>query len=156
MRQGLAAHRATGAEAIQPYYLACLAETYGQAGQPGEGLNVLTEALAKVDESEEREYEAELYRLRGELTLAQYNVQSLKSRIKEAEEYFLKAVDIARKQQAKSFELRAATSLARLWQQQGKRAEAHNLLSEIYNWFTEGFDTKDLQEAKALIEELSH
>src|SRR5262249_52998277 len=74
----------------------------------------------------------------------------------EAEACFLKAIDIARKQQAKSLELRAATSLARLWQQQGKQAEAHKLLSDVYNWFTEGFDTKDLQEAKALLDELSH
>jgi predicted ATPase len=74
----------------------------------------------------------------------------------EAEECFLKAIEIARKQQAKSLELRATTSLARLWQQQGKKKDAHQMLSEIYHWFTEGFDTKDLQEAKALIEELSH
>ena len=74
----------------------------------------------------------------------------------EAEECFLKAIDIAQKQQAKSLELRATMSLARLWQQQGKKAEAHKLLSDVYNWFTEGFDTKDLQEAKALLEELSH
>jgi predicted ATPase len=73
----------------------------------------------------------------------------------EAETCFLKALAVARRQQAKSWELRASTSLARLWQQQGKRAEAYQLLSDIYNWFTEGFDTKDLQEAKALIEELS-
>jgi predicted ATPase len=75
--------------------------------------------------------------------------------VQEAEGYFLKAIEVARKQKAKSLELRAATSLARLWQQQGKRAEAHKLLSDVYNWFTEGFDTKDLREAKALIEELS-
>jgi len=74
----------------------------------------------------------------------------------EAEACFLKAIDIARKQQAKSLELRAVMSLAKLWQQQGKKAKARNLLAEIYNWFTEGFDTKDLQEAKALLEELSH
>ena len=96
-----------------------------------------------------------MYRLKGELTLAQSRVQSPASSVqKEAEECFLKAIAIARKQQAKSLELRATTSLARLWQHQGKKAEAHKLLSEIYNWFTEGFDTKDLQEAKALLEKL--
>ncbi len=116
-------------------------------------------------------YEAELYRIKGTLTLeaggwrletrpSSPQVSSLKSPVslpvaQEAEEYFLKAIEIAQKQQAKSWELRAATSLARLWQQQGKRTEAHKLLSDVYNWFTEGFDTKDLQEAKALIEELS-
>ena len=75
--------------------------------------------------------------------------------LREAEEDFLKAIDVARKQQAKSLELRAVLSLARLWQQQSKQVEAHQMLSEVYNWFTEGFDTKDLQEAKALIDELS-
>ena len=94
-------------------------------------------------------HKAELYRLKGELTLAQPSAQ------KEAEAYILKAIDIARQQQAKSLELRATTSLARLWQHQGKKAEAHKLLADVYNWFTEGFDTKDLQEAKALLAELS-
>ncbi len=98
--------------------------------------------------------EAELYRLKGTLTL-QSKVQGPKSKVEEeAEECFQKAIEIAQSQQAKSWELRASTSLARLWQQQGKTAEAHKLLCEIYNWFTEGFDTKDLQEAKALLESL--
>ena len=154
MRQGLDAQRATGAKIMEPYRLALLAEAYGKVGQEEEGLSLLAEALAVVDSTEERVYEAELYRLKGELTL-QSNVQSLESRVKEAEDCFLKAIEIARKQQARSLELRATTSLARLWQSQGKRQEAHQILSEIYNWFTEGFDTKDLQEAKALIEELS-
>jgi predicted ATPase len=100
-------------------------------------------------------WEAELHRLKGELTL-QSSGQGRESRIKKAEECFLKATEIAKRQQAKSLELRAATSLARLWQHQGKKAEAHQMLLEIYGWFTEGFDTKDLQEAKALLEELSH
>jgi predicted ATPase len=173
MRQGLAAYRSTGAEAVRPYYLALLAEVYGQRGQADEGLKVLAEALATVNNTEEHEYEAELYRLKGELTLAQSQtslgqVKTGQDKSKEtdprplipdpqgeAESCFLKAIEIARQQQAKSLELRASTSLARLWQQQGKKIEAHKLLSEIYNWFTEGFDTKDLQEAKALIEELS-
>ena len=126
---------------------------------------MLAEALAVVDKTGERCYEAELYRLKGELTLQKSQCQSPVISYRppspnpdpqgEAEACFLKAIEIARKQQAKSLELRAATSLARLWQQQGKTAEAHKLLSEIYNWFTEGFDTKDLQEAKALLDELA-
>jgi predicted ATPase len=153
--QGLAAYRATGAEADRPYLLALLAKAYGEGGLAAEGLRVLTEELAAVDKTGVRFYEAELYRLKGTLTL-QSQVQSPKSQVEEeAEEYFLKAIDIARKQQAKSLELRTATSLARLWQQQGKKAEAHQLLSDVYSWFTEGFDTKDLQEAKALLEELA-
>src|SRR5215475_14320636 len=101
--------------------------------------------------------EAELYRIKGALTLAQSRVPGLGVSVqKEAEECFWKAKEIARQQSAKSWELRAGISLARLWQQQGKQQEAHQLLAEIYGWFTEGFDTKDLQEAKALLEELGH
>lgn len=154
IRQGLAASRAMGAGVGVPYWLALLAELYGKVGQVEEGLPLLTEALTVVDKTGERFYEAELYRLKGELSL-QSNVQSPESRVKEVEECFLQAIEISRRQQAKSLELRAVTSLARLWQRQGKRIEAHKLLSEVYNWFTEGFDTKDLQEAKALLEELS-
>ena len=99
-----------------------------------------------------RRYEAEIYRLKGELTL-QSQAAGQTPKVEE-EACFQKALDVARQQQAKSWELRAATSLARLWQQQDKQAEAHKLLSEIYNWFTEGFDTKDLQDAKALLEAL--
>jgi predicted ATPase len=153
MRQGLAGYRATGAETLRAYFLSLLAEAYGKVGQTEEGLSVLTEALAFVDNTGERFYEAELYRLKGELT-SQTSMQSRESRVKEAEAYFLKAVEIARQQQAKSLELRAVMSLARLWQQRVKRQEAHALLSEIYGWFTEGFDTKDLQEAKVLLDEL--
>jgi predicted ATPase len=119
------------------------------------GLCTLTEALAVVSKTGERWYEAELYRLRGELTLAQSSVQSLGSSVqKKAEESFLKAIGIARQQQAKSLELRAVVSLSRLWQQ-GKKEKAHRMLAEIYDWFTEGFDSKDLQEAKALLEQLN-
>jgi predicted ATPase len=146
--------RATGEELVRPYHLARLAEAYGKAEQAEEGLTALAEALATVNKTGERFYEAELYRLKGTLTL-QSQVQSPKSKVeKEAEEYFLKAIEIARKQQAKSWELRATTSLARLWQQQGKKEDAHQRLTDIYGWFTEGFDTKDLQDAKRLIEEL--
>ena len=103
-------------------------------------------------------YEAELYRLKGELLLAQEGSRlqavGLREKIEEAEACFLKAIDIAQCQQAKSLELRAVMSVSRLWQQQGRAAEAHTMLSEIYNWFTEGFDTKDLQEAKMLLNSL--
>jgi adenylate cyclase len=154
MQQGLAASRATGAELLRPYFLALLVETWAKDGRAVDGLGAVKEALAGVQQNGVRQYEAELYRLKGELTL-QAESQSRESRVKEGEECFWKAIEIARKQQAKSWELRAATSLARLWQQQGKHHEAHRILSEVYNWFTEGFDTKDLQEAKALLEELA-
>ena len=124
-------------------------------GQEEEGLTVLAEALAQVEKTGQRVLEAELCRLRGELTLAQSSVQSLGSSVqKKAEECFWKAIEIARQQQAKSLELRAVMSLSRLWQRQGKKDEARQMLAEIYGWFTEGFDTADLQEAKALLQEL--
>jgi predicted ATPase len=185
MRQSLAARRAMGARIVEPIFLARLAEAYGKVGQVEEGLSLLAEALAVVARTGQRVYESEVHRLKGELTLqkgardwglgagsSSPQAISLKplvpSEVEEAEGYFLKAIDIARKQQAKSLELRATMSLARLWQQQATQdvlrntqhvtrnrlAEAHSRLSEIYNWFTEGFDTKDLQEAKALLREL--
>ena len=127
-----------------------------------EGLRTLAEALTIVDKTKERLYEAELYRLQGELTLRSKEVEDQSNTIqseaeveKEAEVWFQKAIDIARCQSARSWELRAVVSLSRLWQQQGKKDEAHQMLSEIYHWFTEGFDTKDLQEAKALLESLA-
>ena len=133
-----------------------LAEAYGKVGQKEEGLTVLAEALAQVEKTGQRVLEADLCRLRGELTLAQSSVQSLGSSVqKKAEECFWKAIEIARQQQAKSLELRAVMSLSRLWQRQGKKEEARQLLAEIYGWFTEGFETKDLQEAKALLNELT-
>jgi predicted ATPase len=114
----------------------------------------VAEVLAFVDRTEERFYEAELYRIKGTLTL-QSKVQGLKAQVEEeAEECFHKAVEIACKQHAKSLELRATMSLARLWQSQGKHAEARQMLADIYDWFTEGFETKDLQEAKGLLSEL--
>jgi class 3 adenylate cyclase/predicted ATPase len=148
--QGLAAHRATGAEVEKPYFLALLAEAYGKIGQPEKGLSVLVEALAIVDNNGGRYWEAELYRHKGDLLLMQQG-----QKLGEAEECFHKALDIARRQQAKSFELRAAMSLSRLWQQQGKPKEAQQMLADIYGGFVEGFDTVDLQEAKALLEELA-
>jgi predicted ATPase len=147
---GLRAFRATGAEIRRPYFLALLAEAYGIMRQPEAGLTALAEALALVDATGERRYEPELYRLKGELLLQQHaNHQT------EAESCFHHALAIARDQQAKPFELRTATSLARLWQQQGKRQKAHDLLAPVYQWFTEGLDTADLQDAKALLEALA-
>jgi class 3 adenylate cyclase/predicted ATPase len=155
IRQGLAAYQVTGTELLQPYFRALLAAAYGNVGQPENGLNVLAEPLEAVGRTGEHSDEAELYRLKGELTL-QAQVQGSKSQgEEEAEACFHTAIDIAQKQQAKSLELRAVMSLARLWRQQGKKEKARQRLGEIYGWFTEGFDTKDLQEAKALLEELS-
>jgi predicted ATPase len=146
MRQGLAAHRATGAEEHRPFFLALLAEAYGRAGQVEEGLSVLTEALAAVDKTGEHVYEAELYRLKGELLQKQATAMGA------VEECVHHAVSVAHQQSAKSLELRAVMSLSRLLMAQGKTAEARQMLTEIYAWFTEGFDTADLQEAKALLE----
>jgi adenylate cyclase len=149
MHQGLTAWRATGAETQLPYFLALLAEAHGTMEQPEEGLTALTEALTFAETTGERWYEPELYRLRGALLLQ----QNLDNQV-EAERCFHQAMVIAQNQQAKSLELRAATSLARLWQQQGKRQEAYDLLAPVYHWFTEGFDTADLKDAKALLDEL--
>jgi predicted ATPase/DNA-binding winged helix-turn-helix (wHTH) protein len=175
MRQGLAAVRATGTELSQPYHLALLAEAYGRGGQIEAGLCALEEALVVADQHAERLYEAELQRLKGELLLrkrmtagfipaptalengpsSRVGAASQLSLQTQAQACFQTALDLARRQQAKSLELRAATSLSRLWQRQGKRQEAYDLLTPIYGWFTEGFDTADLQEAKALLDELS-
>jgi predicted ATPase len=171
MRQGMAAGQIIGSALSRPWGFALLANAYGRAGQIEDGLSLVTEALAVVDKTGERCDETELYRLKGELLLAQESKsQNSKGKSQksenpnpksqrpaphsEAEACFLKAIEVARKQQAKSLELRATTSFARLWQQQGKQKEAHEMLAAVYNWFTEGFDTKDLQEAKALLTEL--
>jgi tetratricopeptide (TPR) repeat protein len=143
------------AEILKESFLVWLAVGHGGTGQVEKGLAAIAEALRLVEKNDERWYEAELYRVKGELTL-QSKVQGPKSKVEEeAEECFHKAVEIARKQQAKSLELRAVMSLARLWQSQGKTAEARQRLAESYGWFTEGFDTKDLQEAQAVLEELA-
>jgi predicted ATPase len=150
MRQGLALHQATGAVHGRSASLIRLAEAYGGMGQVEEGLGLLAEALAHVDTTGERYWEAELYRLKGELLLRQATPDTL-----QAAACFQESLVVARRQQAKSWELRATMSLSRLWQQQGKQAEAHELLAPSYGWFTEGVDTADLQEAKALLEELA-
>jgi len=186
IRQVLTAQQAAGSKMGGPADLAILAEAYGKVGRAEEGLAVLAEALATADKTGECLWEAEMYRLKGELTLQQFNVQGSKFKTEDslgssvqrkqkakgkgqkskipdtqhptpstyAEACFLKAIEVARKQQAKSWELRAVMSLSRLWQRQSKKSEAHRMLSNIYGWFTEGFDTKDLLEAKALLEEL--
>jgi predicted ATPase len=150
MHQGLAALQAMGAELARPHYLALLTEAYGKGGQAGKGLSMLAEALSIVEKNEERWWEAELYRLKGELL--QQQTAGIGD---EAEAWLQRALDVARRQEAKSLELRAAMSLSRLWQQQGKRADARDLLAPIYAWFTEGFDTADLYEAKALLDALA-
>jgi predicted ATPase len=155
MREGLAAWRAVGAEMGRPYYLALLAEVHGEEGQAEAGLALLAEALATIKETRECNYEAELYRLKGELLLMMGDETEAEVSFHQAESCFQHAIEVARRQSAKSWELRAATSLSRLWKKQGRREEARQLLAEIYGWFTEGFDTPDLKEAKALLEELS-
>jgi predicted ATPase len=146
--QGIAAHQATGAKTSQSWYFGLLAEAYGKVGRVEQGLDVLKESLAILQRTGERFYEAELYRLTGELPLMQRA-----SNIIETERWFRASIEIAQHQQAKSFE-RATTSLARLLAKRGHRDEALAMLVEIYNWFIEGSDTADLQDAKALLDQL--
>jgi predicted ATPase/class 3 adenylate cyclase len=149
VRQGIAAYRATGAAVFIPYFYTWLAEVSAHLGHVEEGLQAMAEAHTLVEQQEERWWEAEVCRLRGALLLRQTATPQ-----EEAETWLQRALDVARRQEAKSLELRAAMSLSRLWQQQGKQTEAHELLAPIYAWFTEGFDTADLQEAKALLDAL--
>jgi predicted ATPase len=148
MREGMAAIQSGGALCCLSETLCYLAKAQAGAGQPEEGLATLTEALAFVEQTDQRHSEAELYRLRAVLQLMQ-------GRDAASEASLHKAIQVARRQQARSWELRATTSLARLWQKQGKQETARGALAEIYGWFTEGFDTADLKEAKALLEQLS-
>ena len=149
MRQGLATLQGMNSQRARTHYLALLAEAYGRGREAETGLSVLAEALTTTRQNGEGYYKAELYRLQGTLLLRQTVPDAA-----HAEACFQQALTIARCQQAKSWELRAAMSLARVWQQQGKRAAAYELLAPLYGWFTEGFDTADLQEAKVLLEEL--
>jgi predicted ATPase len=142
------AYRATGAEVWMPYYTALLARACEIAGQVEEGLPLLDDALQIVDRTGERWFAAELNRHKGQLLLRQGHSEA-------AEELYRKALSIAAEQGAKLWELRAAMSLARLHRDQGRRAEARDLLAPVYGWFTEGFDTPDLKEAKALLDELA-
>jgi predicted ATPase len=162
MRQGLAAYRSIGTVVVQSRYLALLARAYGKVGQIENGLNALTEALPAANKNVERFYEAEIHRVKGELLRKAAKSGGMR-RVEDEplasspEACFLKAIEVARSQQARSLELRAVMSLARLRRAQGAPAkidEARQLLAESYDWFSEGFDTVDLQEAKALLEEL--
>jgi predicted ATPase len=150
VRQGIAANRATGAALLVPYFCTMLADVCDHLGYTADGLQALAEAHTLVEQHDERWWEAEVCRLRGVLLLRQPGTPQA-----EAETCFRQALDVARRQEAKSLELRAAMSLSRLWQQQGKRAEGYELLASVYGWFTEGFDSIDLQEAKALLDALA-
>jgi predicted ATPase len=149
MRQGLDVLQAMGTDFHRPHFLAFLSEALARAGKPDEGLGVLSEALAFAERTGERYLEAELHRLNGELLLMKERSE------RAAEASFLRAIDTAERQRAKSLELRAVTSLARLWRKQGRTQDARERLSAIYAWFTEGFDSPDLKEAKALLDELA-
>ncbi|MGH8627401.1 MAG: hypothetical protein ACREYC_19750, partial [Gammaproteobacteria bacterium] len=169
MRQGLTAYEAIGAKLLRPHLLALLAEALGKAGRPEEGLIVLAEALVVSQQSENRYYDAELYRLKGELLLMpaagrhvsfpatdeEVVVEDRPTMVMQAERCLNQAISIAQKQRAKSWELRAVMSLARLYQKQGRKEEARRMLEETYGWFTEGFDTADLKEAKEMLDRLS-
>jgi len=150
VRQGIAAWQATGAALNVSHFCTLLVDVCDHLGRTEDALQALAEAYTLVEQHEERYWEAEVSRLRGVLLLKQPGTPQA-----EAEAWLQRALDVARRQEAKSLELRAAMSLSRLWQQQGKQAEARALLTPIYGWFTEGFDTADLQEAKALLEALS-
>ena len=150
MHQGLAAILATGQRLAQPRGLVLLAEATGHTGQVAEGLRLLAESLVALEASGQGDLLAEAYRLKGEFLLRQALPDA-----SQAEACFQQALAVARHQQAKSWELRVALSLSRLWQRQGKRTEARELLAPLYGWFTEGFDTADLQEAKALLTALA-
>jgi predicted ATPase len=150
VHQGIAAWRATGAALFVSCFCTMLADVCDHLGYTEDGLQVLAEAHALVEQHEERWWEAEIARLRGVLLLRQPGTPPA-----EAETWLQRALDVARRQEAKSLELRAAMSLSGLWQHQGKRDEARELLAPIYGWFTEGFETADLQEAKALLDQLS-
>ena len=146
--EGLTTLRTAGCSLLLPLYLTMLAKVYGKAAQPQEGLDRLTEAGTLVETTQERWAEAEMHRVRATLLLSLHEHAA-------AEDSYHRALAVARRQSAKFWELRAATSLAHLWRDKGKRTEARDLLATIYGWFTEGFDTPVLQEAKALLDELA-
>ena len=149
LREGLVAFRATGAEIGRPYWLSLLAEACINGDRLDEAQIVLTEALAAADNNENRGNESETCRLRGELLLRQNDTDAA-----EAQTCFEQALAVSRKQRAKSLELRATMSLVKLLDRQGRHDQAHTMLADIYNWFTEGFDTADLKDAKALLDDL--
>jgi predicted ATPase len=143
------AHRSTGARNLLPWYLSSLSRAYLELGQFDDACRSIGEAMTAVETTKETWCEAEVNRVAGEIALRQPDPDAAK-----AEAYFERALAVACKQQAKSWELRAAMSLARLWRDQGKVQQARDLLAPVYGWFTEGFDTRDLKEAKALLDEL--
>ena len=159
MRKGLEAERPSVSVPLVSYIYAALADAYKKVGQVEDGLKILAMELDAAKSSGGHLWEAELYRGKGELLLAQEGkdkkAKDEKENVSEAEACFHKGLEVSRSQNAKSLELRAAMSLGRLWQKQGKKGEAHKLLAEIYGWFTEGSDTADLKEAKELLDELS-
>jgi predicted ATPase len=146
----IAAYRSTGSTFCQPWYLANLATAYANIDHIEEARDGIAEAMTMIETDKERWFAAEINRMAGEIELKSPQTGAAKG-----EAYFQRALAIARQQQAKSWELRAAMSMARLWRDQGKREEARDLLAPIYGWFTEGFDTLDLKEAKALLDELA-
>ena len=146
---GITAFRSTGATLFTPMYLSNLAKAYAELGEFNYAWRCIGEAMSTIETTKERWFEAEANRLAGEIALVSPEPDAAK-----AEAYFERALAVARDQEAKSLELRAAMSMARLWRDQGKRDEARNLLAPVYGWFTEGFDTLDLKEAKALLDEL--
>ena len=147
---GIVAYRSTGARVWLPLYLSYLARAHAELGQFDDAWRRVTEAMTEIETTKERWQEAEVHRVAGEIALMSPGAGAAK-----AEACFERALTVAREQQAKSWELRMAMSLAQLWRDQGKRDDARNLLAPIYGWFTEGFDTRDLKEAKALLEELA-
>jgi predicted ATPase len=147
---GIAAWRSTGATVWVPLYLSYLARAYAELDQFDHAWHYVGEAMKAVETTEERWCEADIHRIAGEIALLSPEPDAAK-----AQAYFERSLSIARQQQAKSWELRASMSLARLWRSQGKVQEARELLAPVYGWFTEGFDTRDLKEAKALLEELA-
>ena len=146
---GIAAWRSTGARLFMPFYLSYLALAHAELGEVDNAVPCIYEAFTAVETNKERWCEAEVYRIAGELALMSPTPDAAKARA-----YFERALAGARQQQSKAWELRAAMSMARLWRDQGKREEARELLAPVYGWFTEGFDTLDLKEAKALLDEL--
>jgi predicted ATPase len=155
IREGMSTSQSFEVRCFLSDPLCSLAEAQARSGRPGEGLATLAEALALVEETDERHWEAEIYRLKGELLLMRGADAETEASLHQAESCFEHAIDVARHQQAKSWELRATVSLCRLWQKQGRIDEARQMLAGIYGWFTEGFHTPDLEEARSLLQELS-
>jgi predicted ATPase len=147
---GLDAYRSTGSRVFIPFSLNALAHAYASTGQLEQGCVVISQTLDTVERTNERLFEAEIHRTAGEIAL---NLP--KPKVAKAQAYFERSLEIAREQQSKFWELRTAMSMARLWRDQGRRQQAYDALAPTYGWFTEGFDTSDLKEAKALLDHLA-